>query len=247
MKNSNSPYGLCTWKDESNCREKGCALNKCNILACRWNPKEYNFIMGIIQTPPVLIMLFAFIMLGVMTGNWWSMAVFGWVIIIWPLGLETLVLCRHCPYFADSGKALTCWALRYMPKWWKYDPRPLNGLEKFVVVYLLFTIPMFVWPVGWASYGIYYIAKNYQTFGLTALLGMIGMCFAVAVSSIQFFLVLWANNCPRCVNFSCPFNKVSSNVVNEYLELNPVMKDAWIKNGYKLSDLDKKKKTGENS
>ncbi len=234
-KNSNT---ACTWLPESNCREKGCKLH--GPLACRWDPKEYNFIMGIVQTPPFLIQICAYIIIGLITGNWWNMAVFVWLMIMWPLGLETLVLCRHCPYYTDDGKTLTCWALRYMPKWWKYDPRPLKGLEKFVVAYLLFIIPMFVWPVGWTGYGIYYIAINYQTFGLAALLGMIGMCFVVAVSAIQFFLILSAHNCSRCVNFSCPFNKVKKETVDSYLEKNQVMKDAWIANGYELGKPNKK-------
>ena len=99
---------------------------------------------------------------------------------------------------------------------------------------------MFVWPVGWTGYGIYYIATNYQTFGLAALLGMIGMCFAVAVGAIQFFLVLWANNCPRCVNFSCPFNKAPKELVDAYLMMNPEMKEAWIKEGYELGEAERK-------
>jgi hypothetical protein len=231
-------HEACTWLPESNCAENGCKLQ--GPLACRWNPWEYNFIMGIIQTPPVLIMLCAFTIVGVITGNWWSMAIFGWVMIMWPLGLETFVLCRHCPYFSDNKKTLTCWALRYMPKWWKYNPRPLNRMEKFVVVYLLFIIPMFLWPVGWTVYGVYYMATNYQAFGQAALLGMIGMCFAVAVCGIQFFLVLWANNCPRCVNFSCPFNKVPKERVDAYLMMNPGMMEAWIKQGYKLGEVGKK-------
>ena len=220
--------------DESNCEKKGCKLFKYDILACRWNPREYNFIMGLIQTPPVLIMTIAFAVIGVLTGNWWSMAIYAWIAIIWPLGLETFVLCRHCPYYADSGKTLTCWALRYMPKWWKYDPRPCNKAEKFFVKYFLFIIPTFIWPAGWMLYGIRHVVIHYPTMGLAALLGMIGLAFAVIVSMAQFFFVLLANNCPRCVNFSCPLNKVPVKVVNEYLELNPIMKEAWIKHGYKL-------------
>ena len=229
---SRSSETACTWLPESNCAANDCKLK--GPLACRWDPKEYNFIMGLIQTPQVLIMMAAFIILGVVTGNWWSMAIWAWIIIIWPLGLEPYVICRHCPFFTDEKKTLTCWALRYMPKWWKYDPRPLNRVEKFVVLYLLFIIPALVWPIGWTGYGIYYIATNYEAFGLAALLGMVGMCFAVTVCGIQFLAVLRANNCPRCVNFSCPLNKVPKELVDAYLMLNPVMKDAWVKNGYKI-------------
>jgi hypothetical protein len=95
---------------------------------------------------------------------------------------------------------------------------------------------MFFWPVGWAVYGIYYIAANYQSFGLIALLGMIGLCFAIVLTHLQFFLILWNKFCTRCVNFSCPYNKVPKETVDAYLELNPVMKEAWVKSGYKLDE-----------
>ena len=224
----------CTWKDKSNCEKAGCTLH--NQLACRWDPANYNFLMGTVQTPPTIIMILSLVMVGLATGNWWNMLIWVWVIIIWPLGLETFVLCRHCPYFTDEGTRLTCWALRYWRKWWKYSPRPLNGIEKFVVVWLLFFLPMFLWPVGWSAYGIYYIAAHYSQFGLVALFGMISMTVATALACGQFFLILWTKACTECVNFSCPFNKVPKKTVDAYLELNPVMKQAWIESGYKLGE-----------
>ena len=221
----------CTWLQESNCKEKGCKLHR--HIECRWDPSNYIFAMGIVQTVPALILTFTLVLVGIATGNWWSFLIFAWLFIIWPLGLETLVLCRHCPYFTDSKKTLTCWALRFFPKWWKYSPRPLNKLEKLVVKHLLFGFTTY-WPVGWCFNGIYYMSVNYQSFGLIALLGMIGLTFAVILTHIQFFLILWDKLCTKCVNFSCPFNKVPKEIVDSYLELNPVMKDAWIKSGYKL-------------
>jgi len=44
--------------------------------------------------------------------------------------------------------------------------------------------------------------------------------------------------CPRCVNFSCPFNRIKKDKVDAYLRRNPVMRDAWENKGYKLSKLD---------
>ena len=70
---ANRSATACTWLPESNCREKGCNLN--GPLACRWDPKEYNFLMGVIQTPPSLIMTFTLILVGIITGNWWGMAI----------------------------------------------------------------------------------------------------------------------------------------------------------------------------
>lgn len=227
-----NPATACTWLPESNCKEKGCNLH--GPLACRWDPKEYAFAMGVVQSVPSIILTFTFVYIGMATGNWWSLAIFGWLIVMWPLGFEQFVLCRHCPFFTDCKKTLTCWALRFWPKWWKYSPRPLNRLEKFAVSHLLFSIPMFFWPVGWCAYGIYYMATHYDSFGFFGLLGMIGLSLAVTLTHMQFFLILWSKLCTRCVNFSCPFNKVPKETVDAYLEMNPVMKTAWIDSGYKM-------------
>ena len=34
--------------------------------------------------------------------------------------IEPRLLCSHCPYYEKEGKVLKCWALRGMPKLWKY-------------------------------------------------------------------------------------------------------------------------------
>ena len=54
------------------------------------------------------------------------------------------------------------------------------------------------------------------------------------VGGIYFFLALRKYVCPRCVNFSCPLNRVPKRIVDAYLENNPIMKNAWESKGYKL-------------
>jgi hypothetical protein len=51
---------------------------------------------------------------------------------------------------------------------------------------------------------------------------------------LMFFWTLQKYTCSRCVNFSCPLNRVPKAVVDKYLEKNPVMKEAWERSGYKL-------------
>ena len=43
----------------------------------------------------------------------------------------------------------------------------------------------------------------------------------------MFFWTLRKYTCPRCVNFSCPLNTVPKDIVDAYLERNPVMRQAW--------------------
>lgn len=51
---------------------------------------------------------------------------------------------------------------------------------------------------------------------------------AIALTvAISFFYNLVRNTCIRCVNFSCPLNRVPKHVVDVYLMRNPVMRSAW--------------------
>ncbi|MCW4036215.1 MAG: hypothetical protein NWE75_03390, partial [Candidatus Bathyarchaeota archaeon] len=63
------------------------------------------------------------------------------------------------------------------------------------------------------------------------LLWLIRIAIANVAAAISFFYLLNRFYCPRCVNFSCPFNKVPGDMVEEYLGNNPAMKDAWSKRG----------------
>ncbi|MFX0095154.1 MAG: hypothetical protein ACFFBD_25695, partial [Candidatus Hodarchaeota archaeon] len=61
-----------------------------------------------------------------------------------------------------------------------------------------------------------------------------GLAVLSSVSGIYFFVGLRRNVCPKCVNFSCPLNKVPKEIVDAYLKRNPVMKEAWEASGYKI-------------
>ena len=227
-------YVSCTWMDRSNCENDNCDISR--TLACRWDPKEYKFAL-IGQMPLVFLTILSLIMTHMITGkiwpyfSWWF-----WFLIIWPLGLETLVLCRHCPYYTDSGKTLTCWALRFMPKWWKPSPKPMNRLEKFVFQYLVWDLSQ-IWGLPFAAYTSIYIVMNYQKFGAALLAAMIGIFICLAISIYQFFHIMKVHNCSRCVAFSCPKNTVPKKYVDKYLERNPVMKEAWVRDGYEMDEV----------
>jgi hypothetical protein len=49
-----------------------------------------------------------------------------------------------------------------------------------------------------------------------------------------FFWTLSKYTCTRCVNFSCPLNRVPKGAVDAYLLRNHVMKAAWEDAGYKI-------------
>ena len=68
--------------------------------------------------------------------------------------VETFVLCRHCPAYAEEGPTLRCHANWGLPKFPRFDPRPLNRLEGatflgYGAVLFLYHIPFFVLSHQW--------------------------------------------------------------------------------------------------
>jgi hypothetical protein len=59
---------------------------------------------------------------------------------------------------------------------------------------------------------------------------------AALAGALGFALNLRRTVCTRCVNFSCPANRVPKPVIDAYLRLNPTMREAWEAAGYHLSD-----------
>jgi hypothetical protein len=176
---------------------------------------------------------FGIILIGVLVGIWWPLITYAVTCIaLWGLGIETRILCSHCPYYAEDSKILHCQALWGSPKIWRYRPEPMNGIEKAVLI--LFFLFILLFPVAIEAYGIWFIATKYVVFGMVALLGMIGITLATVIAELQFIYVITHDLCSRCVNFSCPVNTVPKAMVDAYLEKNPVMKEAWLRSGYKL-------------
>jgi hypothetical protein len=125
MHNAN-PYGICTWKDESACAD--CRLQ--SELGCRLDMRAFQFSTAS-QIPSLVLSVFGLVLVGVATASWWPLVAFGAACLaLWDLGLETRVLCSHCPFWAEEGKTLHCLALTGSPKIWHYHQGPLAPWEK---------------------------------------------------------------------------------------------------------------------
>ena len=65
---------------------------------------------------------------------------------------------------------------------------------------------------------------------------IIGRRFIFLIISVVeifvFFSFLILRRCNSCPNFSCPFNGVKKEVVDSFLNKNPVMKKAWENEGW---------------
>ena len=226
MKDETEPV-TCTWADESGCI--GCELQ--GKLNCRWDGKLLRFFL-LNQVPSLVLAFFGIALTAVLTGSWWALVAYAILCIaLWGFGIETRFLCSHCPYYAEDGRTLHCLALHGSRKLWRYRPEPMNRLEKTVMA--VFFSLLLLFPVLVEAYGIWFMSVNYAGFGSIALLGMIGVALATIMAGLQFVYILIRDFCSRCVNFSCPLNRVPRSMVSAYLERNPVMKEAWLESGYK--------------
>ena len=57
-----------------------------------------------------------------------------------------------------------------------------------------------------------------------------GILLATILSFLTFYSLFLLTFCSKCINFSCAFNKVPKELVDEYLKRNPVIKNAWETN-----------------
>ncbi|MHA1111635.1 MAG: hypothetical protein ACTSRE_11075 [Promethearchaeota archaeon] len=164
-------------------------------------------------------------------GNWWWCAVIvGYYALFFTI--ETRILCSHCPYYSEDGKVLHCLANHGLYKFFKYRPEPMNQFEKRLLQFgfVLFALV----PLSNQVINVIIISLNRSSYSLgyyTVLLVLLGL---FVVSIVVAFSILFLKICPNCVNFSCPFNKVAKEEVDEYLRRNPAMKQAWKDCGYTL-------------
>jgi hypothetical protein len=102
------------------------------------------------------------------------------------------------------------------------------------MMYFLLTTVFFVFPLSVSGYGIAIIVINYAAYGLLPLLGLGGLFIGILTTSLSFINSLNLLYCPNCVNFSCPLNTVPKAIIDEYLRMNYVMREAWLKSGWKI-------------
>jgi hypothetical protein len=141
---------------------------------------------------------------GHQTGLW----VWGGLAAVFFGYIEALVLCRHCPHYAETGKLLRCHANWGLPKIPRFDPRSLSTLEKgawlaYVTVLFLFFLPFFIAGRQWV---------------------FLGLCVGATV------VVAWRlqrHQCRRCYNLSCPVNRVPEAVRAEFFRNYPDFARAW--------------------
>jgi hypothetical protein len=145
---------------------------------------------------------------GMVIGGYW-LALGLWLLLaaVFFGYVEALVLCRHCPHYAEEGFFLRCHANYGLPKIPGYSPRPLTrGEEILFFVYVgalgLYYVPFFVLSQQW-------------------------LLLLIA----SWALVTWAwtllrTQCTRCYHVFCPLNRVPEELRQEFFDHYPAFGEA---------------------
>jgi len=146
---------------------------------------------------------------GMVIGRYWA-ALGVWLVLaaIFFVLVEALVLCRHCPHYAEEGVTLRCHANYGLPKIPRFDPRPLSRVEKavflaYVSLLGFYYLPFFVLSAQWLLLLI-------TTWALLA-----------------WGWTLVRTQCTRCYHLSCPLNRVPDDVRQQFFENYPAFREAW--------------------
>jgi hypothetical protein len=199
-------------------------------LNCSYDKRLARFFLWN-QVPSLTLMLLGPALVGVITGTWWPLAVIaGGAVVLWGFGVETRLLCSHCPFYGAEGKTLRCLALDGFPKFWKYRPGPMSRLEKILLSSLV--VFLLAAPLVTEGYGVWYLWAYLS--GLPAILGMALVTLATALAEWQFAYVIRHDFCAHCINFSCPLNSVPKEIRDVYLKQHPALRQAWEQSGYQL-------------
>jgi len=222
-----NPFNICSLDQKSNC--KSCINNY--RLHCK-KDKNKLILSLLVVFSTIIISFFGITLTTIITGIWWFPVVYSIFVILFFMVIEIRLTCSHCPFYAEKTLRLHCLSNILSPKIWKFHPEPMNIYEKIGSI-SGFTF-LGLYPLLIEIYGILYMMSNY--YEMIMLFLFVGIIIATIISILIFFLLFLLLYCPYCLNFSCPFNNVSKKLVDEYLKINPVLREAWEKSGYKIGE-----------
>ncbi len=217
-----NPYNICTLDNNSNC-------DKCknqNKLDCKLDKKQQKMSMLVVFSS-VLIGIYGLIIFSLITSIWWVLIFYLIFISLFFFAIETRLTCAHCPYYAENKRHLDCLGNNFFPKIWTYRPEPMKTYEKigsftgFVLISMI--------PILFQLYGIWFYLSNNSDAQNILIYVLIGLLLTTILSFTTFYSMFLLTFCPRCINLSCPFNKVPKELADEYLRRNPIIKEAWDK------------------
>ncbi len=174
---------------------EGCEIR--GRLLCVHTPRD---VVGFV----VLFVIWAIpFFAGMVIGRFWiGLGVWGGLALLFFGYVEQLLLCRHCPHYAELGFFLRCHANWGLPKIPSFNPRPMSRVEGatwllYGAVLFFYCVPFFVISHQWL------------------LLGITTLALVVAVWLVR------RTRCPRCYHLSCPANRLPEDVRAVFLKNYP--------------------------
>ena len=217
-----NPYNICTFNSNSNCNE----CKNQNKLDCKPDKNQQKISMLVVFSSLIFGSI-GLILTGLITENWWIFIFYIIFSLLFFVVIENKITCSHCPYYAEKTLHLNCPGNNIFPKIWKYNPEPINHYEKAVSALGFVLISLI--PLISQIYSIWFFLSNNPDATWISIIALIGVLLATILSFSMFFFMFLFTLCPRCINFSCQFNRVPKELVDEYLKKNPLIKKAWEK------------------
>lgn len=198
------------------CRLKG-------ALLCHIEPGQVGLFV-ISQIPYLGLAFISLGFVGAATGTWWPMAAFVAVGLAFLGPVEMRFLCSHCPHYAREGRWLKCMAPNPFPKLFRPRPGPMKSHERIIIAAFAGSILSF--PAFSLAGAIRSLPVQQQGLNPSLLLAAAVLEGALILSAVQFCCHLTRSFCCRCLNLSCPFNRVPATVALEYLKMSGETNDA---------------------
>jgi hypothetical protein len=210
--------GLCTFDPDAPCSNCG----NSGKISCK--PDNNKVVVShLLEGSFIIMAVLGTGLTSVLLESLWPLLVFSIFSALFFLVIQPRITCSHCPYYAEDRFFLHCTENHFSPKIWRYHPEPIVWWEKIGTVVGFVFLGMY--PLLVELYGVYVFWNSSPS--LVSLLGVVGVFVGTLLTLALFYVVFFLLYCPRCVNFSCVFNKVPEEYVKHYLERNPVMKQAW--------------------
>ena len=195
------------------CQHPISECDDCSIkekLTCEFQTKDsiiFNLTALLYAVPSIIGMILAGF------GLWIIAYIAYWFFFqaIW----ENRMFCSHCPHYAEEGKSIHCYGNYGIRKLFRYHPEPMSLSEKIqflagITILLLFPVPFLI------------LGEQY----VLLLITIIGIIIWVGFQIKRM--------CTRCINFSCPMNRVPKQLVDKFLKRNEAMRKAWEEKGYQI-------------
>jgi hypothetical protein len=145
---------------------------------------------------------------GMIIGKFWiGLAAWLGLGVLFFVYVEALVLCRHCPHYAEPGLTLRCHANWGLPKIPGHCPRSASRAEK--VIWLLYVAVLFLYYIPF-----FLISKQWLLLVITT--------WAV----VAWGWTLQRTQCNRCYHLSCPVNRVPADVREVFYRYYPDFADS---------------------